>query len=222
MSESTGRIPESKKAQRTRARLVEATEAEISESGFFTAERVAARAGTSVATFYSHLPTKDDALTAAFSGVMDALVAVVDEHLKVERLLDRGLEGVSRDFVAACLDFFTARSLVFRCALARMPEHRPLREVYRAHESEAFSRYTRFVELGQAAGKIGSGNAETLARTLLVLSQGLNNPLALGLTESDPLGDQLARLVEILLAPGNEDRHSSGSARAGGSRTSGS
>lgn len=207
MSESTGRIPESKKAQRTRARLVEATEAEISESGFFTAERVAARAGTSVATFYSHLPTKDDALTAAFSGVMDALVAVVDEHLKVERLLDRGLEGVSKDFVAACLDFFTARSLVFRCALARMPEHRPLREVYRAHESEAFSRYTRFVELGQAAGKIGSGNTETLARTLLVLSQGLNNPLALGLAETDPLGGQLARLIEILLAPGNEERN---------------
>jgi len=207
VSESTGRIPESKKAQRTRARLVEATEAEISESGFFTAERVAARAGTSVATFYSHLPTKDDALTAAFSGVMDALVAVVDEHLKVERLLDRGLEGVSKDFVAACLDFFTARSLVFRCALARMPEHRPLREVYRAHESEAFSRYTRFVELGQAAGKIGSGNTETLARTLLVLSQGLNNPLALGLAETDPLGGQLARLIEILLAPGNEERN---------------
>ena len=52
------------KAERTRASLVKATGDEIAESGSFTAERVAARAGTSVATFYSHLPTKDVALTA--------------------------------------------------------------------------------------------------------------------------------------------------------------
>ena len=201
LPESLDRIPELGKAQRTRARLVAATGAEISEAGSFTAEKVAARAGTSVATFYSHLPTKDAALTAAFSDVMDELVTVVDEHLAVELLLDLGIERLCGEFVESCLEFFTRRSLVFRCALARMSEHRPLREVYRAHEAEVHSRYSRFVALGQAAGKIRGANPETLTRALLVASQGLNNPLALGLAEDDPLRDQLAEGIRALLSP---------------------
>ena len=192
---------ETGKAQRTLARLVACTAEEISESGSFTAERVAARAGTSVATFYSHLPTKDAALTAAFSGAMDELVTVVDRVLSVERLLEHGLESVAGDFVRASLDFFAARSLVFRFALARMPEHRALREVYRDHEGAAFRGISRFIELGQAAGKVRQGDPLVIARAFLVLSQGLNNPQALGLGEGDPLLGEFTRLVEALLAP---------------------
>ena len=195
------RTGEPGKAERTRIRLVEATGEEIAEAGSFTAERVAARAGTSVATFYSHLPTKDAALTAAFSAAMDELVAVIDRRLSVESLLESGLEGVAQDFVHSSLDFFAARSLVFRLALALMPEHRPLRVVYREHESSAFSLFSRFIELGQSAGKVRQGDPLLLARVFLVFSQGLNNPLTLGLAEGDPLGDELAALVVALLKP---------------------
>jgi AcrR family transcriptional regulator len=204
VSAPADRRGENRKAQRTLARLVQCTGQEIAESGSFSAERVAARAGTSVATFYSHLPTKDVALTAAFEAALDDLVSVVDARLTVEALLGSGLETLANDFVDATLAFFAERSLVFRCALARIPEHRPLRETYRAHQAEAFSRYARFVELGQAAGKIRAGDPEALARAFLVLSQGLNNPLALGLAPSDPLRAELAGLVVALLAPGSE------------------
>ncbi|MCS5637691.1 MAG: TetR/AcrR family transcriptional regulator [Myxococcota bacterium] len=189
------------KAERTRTLLVEATGEEIAEVGSFSAERVAARAGTSVATFYSHLPTKDAALTAAFSAALDELVTVVDRHLSVETLLEGGLEGVAREFVHASLHFFAAHSQVLRLALARLPEHRPLRVVYREHESQAFSRFSRFIELGQAAGKVRQGDPLLLARAFLVFSQGLNNPLTLGLAEGDPLGGELAALVVALLEP---------------------
>ncbi len=201
MPQPTAAHAETSKSQRTLARLVECTGQEIAESGSFTAERVAARAGTSVATFYSHLPTKDVALTAAFNAAMDDLVKVVEARLTAEALLD-GLEQFARDFVDASLAFFADRSLIFRCALARMPECRPLREVYRAHQAQAFSRYARFVEMGQAAGKVRAGDVEALARAFLVLSQGLNNPLALGLAESDPLRAELAGLMLALLEPG--------------------
>ncbi|MDE0884097.1 MAG: TetR/AcrR family transcriptional regulator [Myxococcota bacterium] len=195
---STG---EPSKTQRTRARLVAATGDEIAETGSFTAERVANRAGTAVATFYIHLPTKDDALTATFGEVMDELVCVVDASLTRERLELEGLEVLARGFVDACLAFFGERSQVFRLALARMPEHRPLREVYRAHEANAFSLYAGFIESGQRAGLLRAGDVTTLTRSLLVLSQGLNNPLALGLGAEDSLRDELARLVVALLAP---------------------
>jgi len=201
VSQATEGRAESGKSQRTLARLVECTGQEIAESGSFTAERVAARAGTSVATFYSHLPTKDVALTAAFNAAMDDLVEVVEARLTGEALLVDGLEAFARDFVDASLAFFAEKSLIFRSALARMPEYRPLREVYRAHQAEAFSRYARFIETGQAAGKVRAGDVEALARAFLVLSQGLNNPLALALAESDPLRAELAGLVEALLAP---------------------
>ncbi|MEE3328080.1 MAG: TetR/AcrR family transcriptional regulator [Myxococcota bacterium] len=165
------------KAQRTRASLIEATCDELSESGSFTAERVAKRAGTSVATFYVHLPTKELALVAVFERVMGELVSVVDQQLKVERLLEYGLEPLMGEFVQACIDFFSERMLVMRAGLAALPDSRELRQVYREHEGLAFKGFSRFISLGQAAGQIRSGSVEELARTFLVLSQGLNNPL---------------------------------------------
>jgi AcrR family transcriptional regulator len=165
------------KAQRTRTRLIEATCEELSESGSFTAERVSRRAGTSVATFYVHLPTKEVALVAAFERIMGELVSVVDQHLKVERLLESGLEALMGEFAEASIDFFSERMLVMRAGLAALPESRELRQVYREHEGLAFEGFSRFISLGQSAGQIRSGRVEELARTFLVLSQGLNNPL---------------------------------------------
>jgi len=167
------------KAQRTRTTLIEATCEELSESGSFTAERVARRAGTSVATFYVHLPTKEVALVAAFERIMGELVSVVNEQLKVEKMLESGLDTLMYEFVEASIDFFSRRMLVMRSGLAALPESRELRQVYREHERLAFEGFLKFVSLGQSAGQIRPGDSEQLARTFLVLSQGLNNPLVL-------------------------------------------
>ncbi|MCP4003975.1 MAG: TetR/AcrR family transcriptional regulator [bacterium] len=191
----------SAKARRTYENLVQATSAEIAASGSFSAERVAKRAGTSPATFYSYFASKDAALAAAFSSVLDRLVAWIDQTLSIESLLEKSTREFCREFVVQATDFFTRESLVFRCALARLPEYRALRDAYREHESQAFQRYERFIALAQNAGKVRPGDPKQMARALLVLTQGLNNPLALGLGADDPLLRELADALFALLAP---------------------
>ena len=183
------------KAERTRTRLIEATCDELSESGSFTAERVAKRAGTSVATFYVHLPTKEVALVAVFERVMGELVSVVNQNLKVERLLESGLETLMGEFVQASIVFFSERMLVMRAGLAALPESRELRQVYRQHEGLAFEGFARFIALGQSAGQIRSGPTEELARTFLILSQGLNNPLLFDAEARASLPAHLSRVL---------------------------
>jgi len=193
------------KSQRTRAALAAATAAEIAKSGSFTAERVAARAGTSPATFYAHFASKDGALVAAFSRVMDELLAMIDRELSLERLLEQGLAAVCRQLVEEGVSFFTEQALVFRVALARVPESRELRDVYREHERAAQARYLRFVELGQAAGCVRRSDPEPLALAFLVLTEGLNNPKLLaashGAGATRASLDELARALEQLLSP---------------------
>jgi len=190
-------IPSGGKARRTYQNLAEGTCAEIAASGSFTAERVALRTGSSPATFYAYFSSKDDALTAAFEVVLERLLSFVEEALTIERLLERGLEAFCQEFVADVLAFFRSESQVFRLALARLPESRSLRDAYRASTASALSRYQRWIELGQAAGKLREQEPAVLARTLMVLTQGLNNPIALA-TPSDPA--LLAELGENLFA----------------------
>ena len=80
--------PEGGKARRTWNGLVSATCAEIGATGSFSADRVAARAGASPATFYAYFASKDAALTAVFSRALDSMLAVIDESMTVEHLLD--------------------------------------------------------------------------------------------------------------------------------------
>ncbi len=183
---------------------MEATCEEISEHGSFTAERVARRAGTSVATFYVHLPTKTVALTAAFAKVMDELVEVVEAHLQVDGLQRAGLEAMMQAFVEASVAFFTSRSLVMRKGLAGLPDSQELRRVYRDHEALAFERFVDFISNGQAHGFIRSGNVDELARIFLVLSQGLNNPLLLDQEARSTLSSKMTDVFVGWLGPSCE------------------
>jgi len=197
--------PRSSRSRRTRRALLAATRAEIAAAGSFTADRVAARAGTAPATFYAHFPSKDDALEAAFSAVLDELVAVVDAELSVERLLEEGLPALCRRFVREATGFFGREAAVFRLALARLPASRPLRATYREHQQAVFARYRRFLALGRAAGRLraaGPGEDPTPI-VLMVVTQGLNNPLALGRGADDPVLAELGAVLERLLAPGS-------------------
>ena len=86
-------------------------------------------------------------------------------------------------------------------ATARLPESRELRRAYRSREEAALASLRRFVELGQAAGKLRHDDPEAMASALLVVTQGLNNPLALACREGHPLFDELTLAIERLLAP---------------------
>jgi AcrR family transcriptional regulator len=197
---SVPQSPSSPTTRRTHERLVDATRAEIAAAGSFTAERVAARAGSSPATFYSYFPSKADALAAAFESVMADLVQLCERELSIERLLDAGLAERCAGIVEATADFFGEHENLFRCALAALPESRRLRGIYREHEAEAFDVHLRFVERAQRAGQIGAGEPGAVAQCLLVQLQGLNNPRVVHGSPGDALRKQLARTLAATLA----------------------
>ena len=196
----TAASPRLSKTERTRLRLVEAVRAEIEGAGDFTAERVARRSETSPATFYNHFASKEDALAASFEAVMDDLVALVEQHLGIEPLLDRGLDAFAADWVLACAAFFRANSATLRAAQARVPGSALLRRIFREHEDAALAHYVRFVELGQRAHAIRAGDASAMAHALMIQNQGLNHPAVLRLEAGDALHRELARSVVRHLA----------------------
>jgi len=189
------------KTQRTRAKLVAATLAEICESGGFSAEAVASRAGTSVATFYGHFASKELALGAAFSQALDTLVKVAEHAWQVERLLELGLVGLCRAGARECVEYFQTHSLLFRVALAELPHSKTIRQIYRDHESRALKSYCRFIKLGQRAGVIRGQEQDvaTIALSHLVLTQGLNNPHVLA-AQAEEVIDALALAIAANLA----------------------
>ncbi|MCC6434970.1 MAG: TetR/AcrR family transcriptional regulator [Acidimicrobiales bacterium] len=189
----------SNKSARTRAALAAATRAQLAATASFTAEQVAARAGTSPATFYAHFPTKDGALAAAFELTLDDLVRRTNAVLRVEALLDDGLEQTCARLVEELIEVFRADALVFRAALARMVEVRPLREAYRRSEAASLAHLERFVTRGQAAGLVTGGPSGELAELVLVLCQGVNNPRLLRTRNARPLvAGWTAALVGVL------------------------
>jgi len=190
-----------RKVDRTRVRLVDAAREELEAVGSLNAERIARQAGSSPATFYNHFSSKDEALVAVFSAAMDDLVAVVREQLRVERLLEVGLEAFAESWVGACLEFFRANNTVFSAARVQSKALKAFRDVYREHESTAFEDFRRFVELGQKAQVVRAGDAAAIAQALLVAAQGWNNPLVLRSASGAPLQRELSRSVVHLLAP---------------------
>ena len=168
--------PTGGKAQRTFDRLAAATLAEICEKGGFTADAVARRAGSSPATFFSYFPSKDAALAAAFSLALDELVVVAEQGLRIDDLLDRGVEPVCADFVEDVVAYFTRYALAFRAALVQLPQSKSIRDSFRDRQAQVLAHYARFIELGQKSGFVRQGNTETMANALMVMTQGLNQP----------------------------------------------
>ncbi len=200
LSSHTPNRPTGSKAQRTYNRLADATLAELCDQGSFTADAVARRAQSSPATFFSYFPSKEDALTAAFGFALDELVNVAEEGLRIDDLLDRGLEPVCTSFVRDVIAYFTRYALVFRAALVLLPQSKQLRDAYRTRQSRVLAHYQRFIERGQKSGFIRQGDAKVIAEALMVTTQGLNNPMLTARLRRN-LQAELSRVLRIHLAP---------------------
>ncbi len=152
---------------------------DLRSTGAFTADTVAAGAGCSPATFYSHFGTKDDALTAAFEQTLAELVDDSASRLSIECFHERGVADTVMSFVEWQAEFFRLESLVFRNALSRLPDHQPLRAAYRRAEELTLSQLTATFAALQADGLVRPGqDASALAEAFMIASQGINNPRA--------------------------------------------
>jgi AcrR family transcriptional regulator len=197
--------PPLRKTERTRLRLVAAVREEIEGAGAFTAELAARRAGASPATFYNHFGSKEDALCAAFSALMEDLVELVDAHLRVDRLLEVGLEAFARDWVSVTARFFRANSNTFGAAQMQMPTSKALRSIFSDGEAAALAVYERFVRLGQAARVLRAGAPGVIALAFMIANQGWNHPAVLRMKTDDDLHRELTRTVVLQLSPSSLD-----------------
>ncbi|MDJ0879331.1 MAG: TetR/AcrR family transcriptional regulator [Halieaceae bacterium] len=197
---ATGRAAASK-LERTRQKLVAGIRAEVADAGNFNADRVAARAGTSPATFYNHFATKDDALVAAYEALMAELADSVAADCRIERLLDQGLDDFALNWLQSSAAFFADNAALFRLAQAAIERSRELRELFRRYEDSIIGTYRRFIELGQAANLIRQGDALAMAQTLAVVSEGWFHPLVQKLEPGSPLHREMAGSLARALSP---------------------
>lgn len=206
-------VPAGRKAQQTHRALVRATRDVITETGGFNADLVAGRAAMAPATFYVYFPSKDEALAAALDQVLTELNERTLAELSIESVLDAGLRPTVEAGVAAALEVFTASAVVLRLALARLPESRTIRRVYRDHQRVAAERLRRFIELGVAAGRIAVDDVDGATAALLVTMQGLNNPLLLGRATYNGTVAHLVDMIVHLLEPSHREQEASPRAR---------
>lgn len=162
------------KATRTRHGLVGRTLEVVAETGEFTGEQVAARAGVSTATFYAHFATKDHAVHACLQRAFDDYQQRMQQVESIERLLDVGLRETVTGIVRTIADINDEYRSLLRLARARVRASQLLREQSRVEERRAFAASLRFVRLGQSAGMIRRSDPEILTATMRTLVEGLD------------------------------------------------
>jgi AcrR family transcriptional regulator len=191
--------PRTARSRRTRAAIVAAVREELRRSSGFSVDAVVARAGCAPATYYAHFPSKDDALAEAFALVLADLERVFIEAFDVDSLRELGEVAFASRAEADSVRFFRSEALVFRAALARLPENRSIRDRYRAAEQATLRHITRFLSEAQAAGLVPGPAAAKRASAVVVLTQGLNNPRLLRTAADDPVHEMLAGALASVL-----------------------
>jgi AcrR family transcriptional regulator len=192
--------PRTARSRRTRAAIVAAVREELRRASSFSVEAVVARAGCSPATYYSHFPSKDDALAEAFGFVLADLERVFAELFELDALRALGVDGFASRAEAESVRFFRSEALVFRAGLARLPEHPEIRDRYRATEQATLRHIAGFLSEAGKAGLLPSAAVAERASAVVVLSQGLNNPRLLRASPQDPVHRMLAGALAALLS----------------------
>ncbi|MFO7547897.1 MAG: TetR/AcrR family transcriptional regulator [Acidimicrobiia bacterium] len=198
MVTAIGRRPETRRSRQTRQALVEAARTVVRRTGSLSPEAVATEAGVAPATFYLHFANKDEALAATFDAVLEELHATTTAALDLERLLADGLERVVQDLARNVVKGFRRDAGVVRLAISRLPEARPVQEVYREREDATLTMLTAFVRSGARAGMVRAGDPGRIASALLVSVQGYQNPLLLQPGTSAVLDELVAMLLALL------------------------
>jgi AcrR family transcriptional regulator len=193
--------PITERSRRTRANLARALHEEIGRTGVLDVSAVTNLAGVSPATFYAHFDDHEAALAAALDISLEAVTDVTRRLFTVEKLLDDGLESTIDDIVREAVAAFRTEALVMRAALARLPHSRAIREVYRRREDASRQHLSRQVSLAQKANVVRAGSPVDHITVLLVLTEGLNNPLLLRGTTSPEVLNGLRRAIVAALAP---------------------
>ena len=205
LAESRSRDLESlPKAERTRLRLVQAVRDEIGSTGAFTADLAARRAGSATATFYNHFPSKEVALQAVYEELMEELVESVERMLRIERVLEVGLDAFVGEWVLGVASFFRRNARVFSAAQVALPDSKAMREIFRDREAAALEVYARFVRLGQAARVLRDGDVAAMAQVMMVTSEGWLHPSVQTIEAGDAFHTELTGSVVRMLAPNEE------------------
>ncbi len=133
-------------AQRNRARIVSAAQAEFAEHGLDASlEDVAARAGVGIATLYRRFPSRDDLIAASFESRVEAYAAVAQDALATPD----GWSGFAMFVEAICAMQAADRGL--QDVLTRtFPNARALE----LHRARGFALMLQVIERAQAEGSL--------------------------------------------------------------------
>ena len=197
----TVRTPATKRSKQTRADLARAAHEEIACNGKVDSDAIAKAAGVSVATFYSHFASHDDAIAAALDLSLGEIVGVAEDVFLAELFASDGLDAVLVKLIAEMHRVFRKESLVLRAAQARLLAHAPSRHIFRSHEIRSIEHLTAQIQLGQESGQLGDGPADKRAMSLLVLLQGLHNPVIMKKRIDPVLTDDLHRAMFAVVGP---------------------
>ena len=195
------RTPATKRSKQTRADLARAAHEEIARNGKVDSDAIAKAAGVSVATFYSHFASHDDAIAAALDLSLGEIVGVAEDVFLAELFASDGLDAVLVKLIAEMHRVFRKESLVLRAAQARLLAHAPSRHIFRSHEIRSIEHLTAQIQLGQESGQLGDGPADKRAMSLLVLLQGLHNPVIMKKRIDPVLTDDLHRAMFAVVGP---------------------
>ena len=108
------RTPATKRSKQTRADLARAAHDEIARTGEVESDAIAKAAGVSVATFYSHFASHDDAISAALDLSLTEIVGVAEEEFLAEAFARDGLDLALTRLIAEMHRVFRKESLVLR------------------------------------------------------------------------------------------------------------
>ena len=86
--------------------------------------------------------------------------------------------------------YFQEHALLYRAALARFPEHAPMRAIYRDAEARTIERIARGIE---------ADRPDEDAAVIVAFCQGINNPIVLRSQPGDRTRDRLAHALEALV-----------------------
>lgn len=199
--------PAGSRGRRTYEAILDAVERLLTDGGYpaATTTAVAEEAGVATGTVYLYVDDRDELLAAAFRRRLEELIADLETTLTADALLDDGLDEVLHRALGVVLDHYGAHAATLRTALAHLPASPRIRTVYWEAHARTEAVLVPFVRRAQTAGAIRQADAEVLARTLLVIVQGANDPLLLGAPRSPQalaIRAELERaLVALLAAP---------------------